>query len=129
LRARRIARPDRMGIESGTTVCSHARGWPAAVERRTMSTDSEVSPQAIRHILIVSHTHRDEAVAATVRAISVLHEAGVQPVLDSQDREEFAPHLDVEQISLLGRDIDVSEVEVAIVLGGDGTILRAAELL
>ena len=83
----------------------------------------------VRRFLIVSHTHRDEAVSATVEAVSALHEAGVLPVLDAQDREEFAPHIEIEQIAQLGRDVAVDELEAAIVLGGDGTILRAAELL
>lgn len=84
---------------------------------------------AVRRILIVSHTHRDEAVSATVEAVSALHRAGVVPVLDAQDREEFAPHIEIEQIAQLGREVRVDQLEVAIVLGGDGTILRAAELL
>ncbi|RGE16320.1 NAD kinase [Leucobacter sp. wl10] len=82
-----------------------------------------------RRFLIVSHTHRDEAVAATVEAMAALHAAGVTPVLDAQDREEFAPHIEIEQTAQLGRDVAIGELEVAIVLGGDGTILRAAELL
>ncbi|MBS3181966.1 NAD kinase [Leucobacter manosquensis] len=82
-----------------------------------------------RRILIVSHTHRDEAVAATVEAVTALLAADVVPVLDAQDRDDFSPHLEVERIALLGADVAVTELEAAIVLGGDGTILRAAELL
>lgn len=82
-----------------------------------------------RRILIVSHTHRDEAVAATVQAVSALTHAGVTPVMDAQDLDEFSPHIDVEQIERLVTDVAATELEVAIVLGGDGTILRAAELL
>lgn len=82
-----------------------------------------------RRILIVSHTHRDEAVAATVEAVTALLAADVVPVLDAQDRDDFSPHLEVERIARLGDDVAVAELEAAIVLGGDGTILRAAELL
>ncbi|KTR85559.1 NAD kinase [Leucobacter chromiiresistens] len=82
-----------------------------------------------RRILIVSHTHRDEAVAATVEAVTAMLEADVVPVFDAQDRADFAPHLEVERTALLGADASVTELEAAIVLGGDGTILRAAELL
>ncbi|MBP1325940.1 NAD+ kinase [Leucobacter exalbidus] len=82
-----------------------------------------------RRILIVSHTHRDEAIAATVQAVSALTAAGVTPVMDPHDRDEFSPHIDVEQIEGLGLDAPIEQIEVTIVLGGDGTILRAAELL
>lgn len=82
-----------------------------------------------RRILIVSHTHRDEAVSATVEAVTTLIGAGVVPVFDAPDREAFSPHLEVEQIGRLGDDVSIDELEAAIVLGGDGTILRAAELL
>lgn len=82
-----------------------------------------------RSILVVSHTHRDEAIAATVKVMSALVDAGVQPVLHPQDRSEFSAFIDVERAAELGRDVEVSELEVAVVLGGDGTILRAAELL
>lgn len=91
-----------------------------------MSTAHEAGA---RHFLVVSHTHRDEAVAATVQVVSALREAGVEAVFDSHDRMEFAPHLNVERIAELGRDVDLDSVEAAIVLGGDGTILRTAELL
>ena len=82
-----------------------------------------------RRILIVSHTHRDEAVAATVEAVTALLAADVVPVFDAQDRDDFSPHLQVERTALLGAEVAVTELEAAIVLGGDGTILRAAELL
>lgn len=82
-----------------------------------------------RRILVVSHTHREEAVAATIEVMHALRDAGVIPVLDAGDREAFAEHFDVGPTELLGRDAAVSELEIAIVLGGDGTILRAAEML
>lgn len=88
-----------------------------------------VHEDAARRILIVSHTHRDEAIAATVAAVAALQAAGVVPVFDGADRTEFAPHLDVSQVASLSDDVAIEQLEVAIVLGGDGTILRAAELL
>ena len=85
--------------------------------------------ETARRILVVSHTHREEAVAATVEVVSALRAAGVTPVLEAQDRSDFAPHLDVGLTAQLGTDVAVADLEVALVLGGDGTILRAAELL
>lgn len=82
-----------------------------------------------RCILIVSHTARPEAIEATVGVVSRLRDAGITPVMTASDRAEFAPHLNPELTAKLGGDIDLEGIEVALVLGGDGTILRAAELL
>lgn len=82
-----------------------------------------------RRILVVSHTARPEAIAATVSVVQRLREAGVVVVMPASDREEFAPHLDSMLTSQLGRDVARDTLEIALVLGGDGTILRAAELL
>lgn len=85
-----------------------------------MSTDS-------RRILVVSHAHREDAINATIETVKALRKAGVDPVLDEEDRESFVPYFDVSETLLLGHDAQVSDLECALVLGGDGTILRAAE--
>lgn len=82
-----------------------------------------------RRMLIVSHTFRREAIAATVDVVNALLDAGVVPVFDEQNRTDFAPHLDVSRTATLGTDVDLQSLEAAFVLGGDGTILRAAEIL
>ncbi len=82
-----------------------------------------------RCILVVSHTARPEAIDATVVAVGKLRDAGITPVMPASDREEFAPHLSTRLTAELDTEIEVAKIEVALVLGGDGTILRAAELL
>lgn len=82
-----------------------------------------------RFILIVSHTARPEAIEATVNVVAKLRAAGVTPVMPASDRLEFTPHLEPQLTAELDSDIEVARLEVALVLGGDGTILRAAELL
>lgn len=82
-----------------------------------------------RHMLVVSHTARREAIEATIEVVGVLRAAGIVPVMAASDREEFDPHLSVDLTSELGADMPVERLEIALVLGGDGTILRAAELL
>lgn len=82
-----------------------------------------------RSILVVSHTARPEAIEATVAAVDKLRDAGVIPVMPATDREEFAPHLSTDLTAELDTEVEVSNIEIALVLGGDGTILRAAELL
>jgi len=65
-----------------------------------------------RRALVVTHGGREEAVVATQEAVRVLEAAGIEPVVAPDD----------------GDPGDLPEFELAVVLGGDGTILRAAEL-
>ncbi|WP_345802161.1 NAD kinase [Microbacterium sp. AZCO] len=83
-----------------------------------------------RSILVVAHAHRDETVDAARRVIAALREAGARAVLAPEDVAELGPSIaDLGEVATLGADVPVEEVELAIVLGGDGTILRAAELV
>lgn len=83
----------------------------------------------MRNILVISHTARPEAIEATDAVCTMLAEHGITIVMADRDKTEFAPHLTDLTISVLGQDVAVDDIEVAMVLGGDGTILRAAELL
>lgn len=85
---------------------------------------------AERSILVVVHAQRDDNVHAAERVIAALRAAGARPVLTPDDRRDLAaarPSLG--EVPALGDDVAVDEIELAIVLGGDGTILRAAELV
>jgi NAD+ kinase len=84
---------------------------------------------ADRHVLIVAHTGRDESLEAAVSVCRQLQDAGLVPVLNAdeyQDLLRFAPDLD--PVTMLGEEVAIADLEIVIVLGGDGTILRAAEL-
>ncbi|CAH0172726.1 NAD kinase [Microbacterium sp. Bi121] len=82
-----------------------------------------------RNILVVAHAGRDETVTAARRVIELLRAAGAHPVLSNEDRAELsAVDGDFSDVDVLG-DVHVDDLELAIVLGGDGTILRAAELV
>ncbi|RPF21952.1 NAD kinase [Myceligenerans xiligouense] len=77
-----------------------------------------------RRVLIVTHGGRPAAVAATTEAVRELKAAGFEPALhDDALTEDFGDHMDVARL----RE-GVAESELVMVLGGDGTILRAAEL-
>lgn len=83
-----------------------------------------------RKILIVAHAYRDDTVRAASRVVESVRAEGATPVLAPEDRAELsavAPAL--AEVAVLGRDIALNDIDIAIVLGGDGTILRAAELV
>ncbi len=65
-----------------------------------------------RRVLVVTHSGRPEAVTAAEEAVAALTEHGFTPVLAGEDVPGLAFH----------------DIELAMILGGDGTILRAAEL-
>jgi len=82
-----------------------------------------------RHILIVAHTGRQDSLDAAVQVSRQLFDAGIVPALSRDERAELlvaAP--DLAAISVLGDGVQIGDLELVIVLGGDGTILRAAEL-
>jgi len=62
-----------------------------------------------RSVLVVTHSGRPEAVHAAQEAVAALESVGLTPVTEAELTE-------------------ATELMMAIVLGGDGTILRAAEL-
>jgi NAD+ kinase len=67
---------------------------------------------------------------AGVRVCRQLLDAGVIPVLSADERRDLlAAEPGLERIALLGDEVQAHELELVIVLGGDGTILRAAELV
>ena len=82
-----------------------------------------------RSILVVAHAHRDDTVNAAERVVEALRAAGARPVLAPDDRDELAAvRASFADVATLG-DVPLEDIELAIVLGGDGTILRAAELV
>lgn len=86
--------------------------------------------QLQRKILVVVHAQRADAVAAAARVVAAVRAAGAVPVLSADDRAELIAQDDeFADTGALPVDVGVDEIELAIVLGGDGTILRAAELV
>ncbi|GAA1539196.1 NAD kinase [Brevibacterium picturae] len=91
-----------------------------------------------RHIMVLLHPQREESAVAAVSVWKALLDDGITPVVLDEEVLDFAArssHADVQQ-ELLSRCevIDPAQLaswktrcELVIVLGGDGTILRAAE--
>ncbi|MDR6167334.1 NAD+ kinase [Microbacterium paludicola] len=85
---------------------------------------------AMRNILVVAHARRPDTVAAAQRVLNALSGAGARPVLAADDRAELVEELgELPGVLTLDVDVSVAELELAIVLGGDGTILRAVDLV
>ena len=90
---------------------------------------------AKRLVLLVSHTARDEAIVATLESAKALLAAGIIPVMTKEQLTETKKVATgeatktMEQVLELGSDCQETELELAVVLGGDGTILKAAEIV
>ncbi|WP_445170336.1 NAD kinase [Mycolicibacterium sp. Dal123E01] len=90
-----------------------------------------------RVILLVVHTGRDEATDTARRVEKVLSDNGIGlRVLSAEAVDRSAQHLEQYEVAGLGSDTEVVDAEanaavgceLVLVLGGDGTFLRAAEL-
>ncbi|MBN9150573.1 MAG: NAD kinase [Micrococcales bacterium] len=86
------------------------------------------TPVAERHFLVVSHTGREETLNAAVTVCRRLIADGVVPVIPEADQADLLAHDASLNVRILGADVSHTQLELVIVLGGDGTILRAAEL-
>jgi NAD+ kinase len=90
---------------------------------------------AQRLVLLVSHTAREEAIVATLESAAALLVADITPVMTGEQliaTKEFATGAAVktmEKVLELGKDVSESDLELVVVLGGDGTILKAAEIV
>jgi NAD+ kinase len=90
---------------------------------------------AKRLVLLVSHTAREEAIVATLESAAALLASDITPVMTGEQlsaTKEFATGTAVttmDKVLELGKDVSESDLELVVVLGGDGTILKAAEIV
>jgi NAD+ kinase len=88
-----------------------------------------------RLVLLVSHTARQEALSATLECAEALLKEGITPVMEQQQLQatvEYAKSVSSQAAASLlelGKQAKETDLELAVVLGGDGTILKAAELV
>ncbi|MCU1525536.1 MAG: kinase [Microbacteriaceae bacterium] len=85
---------------------------------------------AARYMLVVAHTGRQDSLDAAVAVSRQLIAAGVIPVMKPDEHADVAMQApDLTSTEVLGATVAIEDLELVIVLGGDGTILRAAELV
>ncbi|MDO4254893.1 MAG: NAD kinase [Kocuria sp.] len=85
-----------------------------------------------RRVLVLAHMGRAEARLAAEQTVQQLHEAGLRPVLTAEDHNvlaEVTAGQPTAPMDLLPTDCRLDDLELVMVLGGDGSILRAAELI
>lgn len=84
-----------------------------------------------RRILLLAHMGREDSMLAAREAAAQLHGSGLSPVMPAGQHARLEERFDGldHPTEVLGVDAELEDVELVMVLGGDGTILRAAELV
>jgi len=89
-----------------------------------------------RFVLVVTHTAREEAIAAAAVTFEQMIAGGITPVISATDLADFKKITTdnllaqvIGKLKTLEVDCQISELELVVVLGGDGTILKAAEIV
>jgi NAD+ kinase len=81
-----------------------------------------------RRFLVVFHPDRDATLRTASSVCRRLVEAGVTPVLLPEERAALLAHASEADVVVAYDPASADEIELVVTLGGDGTILRAAEL-
>jgi NAD+ kinase len=85
-----------------------------------------VTPAAARRVLVLTHTGRREAVSAAEELVGRLASARLEAIMLE---EEAAAVPGCENVRVADPGDAVDGAELVVVLGGDGTVLRAAEMV
>lgn len=83
----------------------------------------------MRTVLVLTHPVRPEALHASATVCGLLRAAGLRPLLLSTGDRAIPGCEGVERVDDDQARAALAEVELVVVLGGDGTVLRAAELV
>lgn len=90
--------------------------------------------RADRHVLILAHTGREDSMVAALQVCEQLRATDVQAVMAVEDLADMTAHfgplnVPAKRLGELEGEVSLFQLELVMVLGGDGTILRAAELV
>ncbi len=85
----------------------------------------------MRRILVLTHTGRNDALSAAVDTCSRLRESGLIPVMRRLEMQAVRNTVEGEllEVEVLDEDTSLDSIDLGVVLGGDGSVLRAAELV
>lgn len=87
----------------------------------------------MRRILVFTHTGRKDAIAAAIETSHQLANSGIVPVMRRQDQHAVIgangdnQGEDALHVEILGEDCQIQDIDLGVVLGGDGSVLHAAE--
>jgi len=87
-----------------------------------------MSSARLRRVLVLAHTGRAEAVTAAAELVTLLHAAGVEPMFLPEEAAKL-PEAARRVTTEADHADPLDGAELVVVLGGDGTILRAAEVV
>jgi NAD+ kinase len=88
---------------------------------------SGLGPDSNRRVAVLTHMGRPPAVAAATRLVEGLSQAGIVSALPADDIAVLDPRL-AHAMTPLSKPVTLDDgIELMLVLGGDGTILRGAE--
>ncbi|MEH3079367.1 MAG: NAD kinase [Quadrisphaera sp.] len=79
----------------------------------------------MRRVLVLTHTGRQDAVDAARQLVALLDAAGVEPVLLDDEAADIPDCTAVRRV----QPDRLDGLELVVVVGGDGTVLRGAELV
>lgn len=84
-----------------------------------------------RRVLLLAHLGREDSMLAAREASAQLYGSGLSPVMPAGQQAHLEARFDGldHPTEVLGEEVQLEDVELVMVLGGDGTILRAAELV
>jgi NAD+ kinase len=127
---RRVRRRPRQPSEHRSERSNQALNMLWQVTKALAGTDDqpiEVHSDSARRVAVLPHMGRPAAVAAATRLIEGLNAAGIVSALPANDLAALDARL-APAMTPLAKPVKPEDgVELMLVLGGDGTILRAAE--
>lgn len=85
------------------------------------------TPKKARQVAVLTHIGRSEAVAAASRFVAGMTAEGITCLLPGGDIRAMGPAMGGSEVKELHPTHSHTDAEVAVVFGGDGTILRSAE--
>jgi NAD+ kinase len=96
------------------------------IEHTASGTESAAPVQ--RRVLVLAHTGREAAVSAAEEVLQLLVDAGLTPMVMPMEAAGLTGRAQ-ELLHLADLNDPLDSAELVVVLGGDGTILRGAELV